>query len=217
MRSATRPCRIVVFAKAPLPGQAKTRLIPALGAPGAAALARRMLDHTLATALAADLGPVELSASPGPGDPSWTGVSLPAQIAWSDQGSGDLGTRMARAALRTLLGGEPALLIGTDCPEIAPGLLQAAAASLLEKDACIVPAADGGYVLFGLRRFHASVFEDIPWSSDAVLSETRERLARLGWSVEIFPLLHDIDTPQDLTRLPVDWTEFTGEEAACRS
>ena len=94
--------RIIVFAKAPRPGLAKTRLIPALGAAGAAALAARMLAHTLDQALASGVGEVELCAAPAPWDATWDGIELPDGIARTAQGEGDLGERMARAARRAI-------------------------------------------------------------------------------------------------------------------
>lgn len=200
-----KPVRIVVIAKAPLPGFAKTRLIPALGAEGAARLAQRMLMHTLATAQAAQLGPVELCVAPGPEDPAWHSLGLPAGIAWSAQGEGDLGARMARAAQRSLAQGEAAMLIGTDCPAIDKQLLQDAARALTDHDASIVPAADGGYALLGLQRFHARLFDDMPWSTAQVAAQTLARLQELEWRVRVHCTLHDIDEPVDLMHLPLHW------------
>ena len=179
--------RIVVFAKAPVPGLAKTRLIPALGAQGAADLAQRMLDHTLAQALAAEVGPVELCVAPSPDDAAWRDQARPASVTWSDQGDGDLGERMARAVQRVTGAGESLLLIGTDCPALDAALLRRAADSLQQFDATLVPTADGGYVLLGLNRFHASLFEDIEWSTGTVAAETRRRLAGLAWTVKDHP------------------------------
>lgn len=203
--------RIVVFAKAPQPGRVKTRLIPALGAEGAAALAARMLACTLVAAFeaagAADtadpaLGVVELCASPAPGDPAWQGVVVPAGLRWSAQGEGDLGARMAGAARRVLAGGERVLLIGTDCPALDAACLRAAAEALDEVEAVIVPSFDGGYVLLGLRRFDPSLFEGIAWSTSTVAAATRARLAALAWPYRELPALHDIDVPADLVHLP---------------
>ena len=109
---------IVVFAKAPLPGEVKTRLIPVLGARAAAALARRMLHETLAQAVAADCARVELCASPAPGSAAWAGVEIAPAVGWTEQGEGDLGARMARAAQRVLAAGDAVVLIGTDCPAL---------------------------------------------------------------------------------------------------
>jgi rSAM/selenodomain-associated transferase 1 len=207
------PVRILIFAKAPLAGLAKTRLIPSLGAQGAAELARRMLAHTLEQALSAGVGPVELCVTPSPADPIWQAFSAPAPVTWSDQGEGDLGARMARAARCSDKRGEAVLLIGTDCPALDAAQLRVAAQSLETYDATLIPSADGGYVLLGLKRFHASLFEDIAWSTDAVARETLLRLQQLGWRVNIYPSVHDIDEPADLQWLPRGWRKSRQEIA----
>lgn len=195
------PLRIVILAKAPHPGQAKTRLIPALGAQGAAALAERMLHHTATEALAARLGTVELCRSPAE-DPYWLTWQGTAGLRFGDQGAGDLGERMARAARRIIAGGEAVLLIGTDCPALDRRRLQAVADALRETDVVLVPARDGGYVALGLCRFHRQIFADIPWSTDAVAAETLRRIRSLGWAVTVLAPETDIDEPEDLPHLP---------------
>lgn len=200
--------RIIVFAKAPRPGLAKTRLIPALGAAGAAALAARMLAHTLDQALASGVGAVELCAAPAPGDAMWQGVELPEGLALTAQGEGDLGARMARAMQRAGEADESCagvLLIGTDCPALDAACLRRAANALSETDAVIVPTADGGYALLGLRRFDASLFADLAWSTPTVAATTLARLEMLGWSCTRLPLMLDIDEPADLVHLPPGW------------
>ncbi|NMM38315.1 MAG: glycosyltransferase [Glaciimonas sp.] len=201
------PTRIVIFAKAPLPGFAKTRLIPALGAQGAADLARRLLLHTLHKAIAANVGPVELCVTPSAADPVWQRIPVPDAVQWSDQGEGDLGEKMARAAQRVLASGESILLIGTDCPQLNPDHLQQAAAALQRADAALFPTFDGGYALLGLKRFHPCLFAGIAWSTDSVAFETLCRLGQLGWAVQSHPTLHDIDEPADLQWLPKTWLE----------
>lgn len=205
-----RPTRTVIFAKAPQPGLAKTRLVPALGAAGAAALARRMLGHTLQQALAADTGPVELCVTPDACDPVWRTLAWPAAVHWSHQGAGDLGQRMARAAQRVLAGGEAVLLIGTDCPDLGPHALRQAAAALRHADAALLPTFDGGYALLGLNRFHPTLFDGLAWSTSTVAGETLGRLRHLGWTVQALPMLHDIDEAADLQWLPPAWREATG-------
>ena len=202
--------RIVIFAKAPVAGLAKTRLIPALGARGAADLARRMLDHTLEQSLAARVGPVELCVTPSPCDVAWQNLAVAqsvawSDVAWSDQGDGDLGERMARAVQRVTGAGESILLIGTDCPALDVALLRTAADSLKHFDATLVPTVDGGYMLLGLNGFHASLFTDIEWSTGSVAAETRRRMAQLRWNVLNNPTVHDIDDPADLRWLPEGW------------
>ena len=205
--------RILVFAKAPVSGRAKTRLIPALGAAGAAGLARRLLEHTLAQALAAGCGTVELCASPDFSAPEWADVPLPPGVATSAQGDGDLGARLARAARRHLAQGARVLLIGTDCPALSAVRLQAAAAALADHDAALYPALDGGYTLLGLRADHPSLFADIPWSTSQVAAVTRARMQALGWRVWDGEALADIDTPPDLLHLP-EWLRQTLDQSS---
>ena len=201
-------CRTIVLAKAPLPGQVKTRLIPALGPEGAAALAAAMLVRTASTALEAALGPVELCAAPSRHLPVWKELRLPPDLEWSEQGEGDLGERMARAARRGLGAGGPVLLIGTDCPGLGANQLRAAAEALQERDGVLGPTWDGGYALLGMGRFEPSLFSAMAWSTPAVLAQTRLRLAAAGWSWRELPTLADIDTPGDLNALEGDLREL---------
>lgn len=197
--------RLIIFAKAPQAGLAKTRLIPALGAAGAAQLARRMLAETLATALAANVGVVELCLTPAPTDAAWQGFNWPTEVQLSTQGEGDLGQRLARATRRSLALGCPLMLIGTDCPELTVELLRAAAAQLLSHDSVLHPTYDGGYALLGVQHDNPRVFADIHWSTASVAASTRERITELGWNLAEGACLHDVDTPDDLQWLPPDW------------
>jgi uncharacterized protein len=197
--------RIIVFAKAPCAGFAKTRLIPRLGAHRAALLARRLLHATIASALTADLGPVELCVTPQFESPAWRDVDLPHGITIHAQGEGDLGARLARAAARACKRGESPLLIGTDCPALDAAALRTASAALRGSDVVLQRALDGGYVLLGLRQFDPCLFENIPWSTASVASMTEERVRRLGWSIHLARELPDIDEPADLIHVPQQW------------
>ena len=198
-----QPTRVVVLAKAPQPGQVKTRLIPVLGAAGAALLARQMLARTLQTALAAKLGPVELCMSPAPGDAAWQGVDVLQGVLCSAQGKGDLGERMARAVMRvTRRERQAVLLIGTDCPALTAQHLQQVTQALQHHDAVMLGAHDGGYVLLGLKAPCPAIFTDMPWSTPMVATQTLQRLAAQGLRVWQGPVLHDIDEPTDLLHLP---------------
>jgi rSAM/selenodomain-associated transferase 1 len=200
--------RIIIFAKAPLAGFAKTRLIPALGKAGAAELAKKMLLHTLQAAIAADIGSVELCVTPSIQDIAWNDVELPDGINITEQGSGDLGERMARATQRNIEQGEAVLLIGTDCVEMSEELLRNAVSDLREHDAVIHCTADGGYALLGCKHFNVLLFADMPWSTDQVATMTINRIGRLGWSLQVGRLLHDVDEPQDLQHLPEHWRSY---------
>lgn len=199
------PVRIVVMAKAPVAGFAKTRLIPALGAEGAAQLAQKMLSHTLATAMASKLGIVEICATPDTTDPAWQNLDLPNNIIWSAQGEGDLGERMARAAARTTRDGRAVLLIGTDCPAIDVFTLHEAAQALHNYDASLLPTYDGGYALLALKRFDNRLFENMPWSTSTVALQTLQRMVQIDCNVKLLRTLHDIDEPADIAQLPLEW------------
>jgi len=201
-------CPVIVMAKAPRPGYAKTRLIPTLGAQGAALLAHRLLQHALAQAAAAGLGDVDLCCAPDADDALFAPWSGP-DIRFSDQGAGDLGQRMSNAFARWLPQTGQALLMGTDCPGISANVLRLAANALAQTDAVFVPALDGGYALIGLRgcnaaRF-ATLFNDMQWSHVSVMATTRQRLAGAGLAHHELPALPDIDEPADLQHLPAGW------------
>ena len=197
--------RLVIFAKAPQPGTAKTRLIPALGAEGAAELARRMLHHTLAQALGVGAQSVELCMSPPPCAPTWQGVTLPTGIECTAQCDGDLGARMSDALERALTQQHgPVLLMGTDCPALTAERIEEASQQLAHHDAVLLPAVDGGYVLMGLHNACPALFTDMAWSTPVVAQETLRRMASAGLRVWQGPRLHDIDEPADLAHLPDD-------------
>lgn len=190
--------RVLVLGRAPVPGRTKTRLVPALGAEGAAALSATLTRRAVATARGARLGPVELWCAPGCGHPLFQGLAARGDVALRDQGPGDLGARMGEALAAGAL---PALLLGTDCPGLTPAALREAAAALTRHDAVLVPAEDGGYVLVGLARPVPEMFAGIPWGTPAVLGETRAALQAAGASwAELAPLA-DVDRPEDLARL----------------
>jgi rSAM/selenodomain-associated transferase 1 len=201
---STEPVAIAILAKAPIPGLAKTRLIPALGAHGAAMLQEALTARTVETAIAAQTGPVTLWAAPDATHPSFRELVVKSQIAIKRQPDGDLGARML-AACDVSAG--PVLVIGTDCPSLSPAtLLEAASALRRGCDVVVIPAEDGGYVLIGVRRQQPSLFEAMPWSTGVVMAETRKRIAAAKLHCRELPTLWDIDRPDDLERLRGDAT-----------
>ena len=183
---------LTIFARWPEAGQAKTRLIPALGAQGAATLYRRMLEHTVGEARASGL-PIELRITGGDAGAfaDWLGRDL----AIAAQGEGDLGARMARIAA-------PAILVGSDCPALDAAMMRRAAEALERAPAAIGPAHDGGYYLLGLARPMPFLFHDMAWSTSGVFEETMRRFARHDIAPAVLPTLRDVDTPEDLTAYP---------------
>ena len=198
-------CALIVFAKAPLPGFAKTRLIPALGAAGAARLAERLLRHAVAQAVAAEVGPVSVCCTPDTGHPVFARLAAEHGVALSLQGDGDLGARMDRALSQALKRHPAALLIGTDAPGLDAPLLRQARDALREHDAVFGPALDGGYTLVGLTHAAPGLFDAMAWSTSAVMAETRARLRRLKLRHAELACLADIDEPADLGHLPPGW------------
>lgn len=196
------PVRLIVMAKAPVPGAVKTRLVPALGEAGAAELAARLLERTVLQAVAAGLGTVELCVAPDGTHPLVAQLCAAHGLPHSDQGEGDLGARMQRAIGRALARGEAACLFGTDAPALDAAVLRDAAGRLATHDAVFVPAFDGGYALVGLRREAPAIFGAMPWSTPQVMALTRERLAAAGLRWAELPPVHDIDEPADLVHLP---------------
>lgn len=186
--------RLVLFTRYPEPGRAKTRLIPALGPEGAAALHRRLTERTLAVVRACGLQ-VEVRTTGADRQPfaDWLGDDLPI----ADQGQGDLGDRLKRAAPPF-----PVLFIGSDAPDLAPEHLHAAIAALASHQVVIGPAEDGGYWSIGLAAPRDALFDDMPWGTDRVFVETMDRLRRAGIAPAILPTLADLDRPEDLARWP---------------
>ncbi|HOX68443.1 MAG TPA: TIGR04282 family arsenosugar biosynthesis glycosyltransferase [Burkholderiaceae bacterium] len=200
-----RPCPVIVMAKAPEPGYAKTRLIPALGRAGAAALADRLLAHALEQARVSALGPVDLCCAPDASHPAFQRHAASPVTQLSEQVDGDLGARMLHALERALTGHDRALLIGTDAPALDAQRLREAADALDMHDAVFVPAHDGGYALVGLRYPMAMLFDGMTWSTPRVMDDTRARLRAHGLRHAELPPVHDIDEAADLAHLPAGW------------
>ncbi len=197
---------VIVFAKAPIAGQVKTRLCPALSASAAARLYERMLEHTVREACRAELGPVWLYAAPSPAHPSLRRLSRKHGLRTAEQRGADLGERMCRAMREVLADSDACVLIGADCPGLEARDLCAAAAALRARvDLVLGPTADGGYVLIGARDARPELFTDIAWSTSSVARETLARAERLGLRAQRLRWLRDIDRACDLALVPRDW------------
>jgi rSAM/selenodomain-associated transferase 1 len=199
MSGTIEPVAIAILAKAPIPGFAKTRLIPALGAAGAAALQARFTERAVETAKAAGTGPVTLWAAPDEHHPAFAQLAARFAVALARQDSGDLGARMLAALAAA---GGPALVIGTDCPALTVEHLRAAAQALRDgADAVLIPVEDGGYALIGGRRPEPALFDHMPWTTPGVTAETRRRLTGCSLTWREPGVLWDVDVPEDLERL----------------
>jgi rSAM/selenodomain-associated transferase 2/rSAM/selenodomain-associated transferase 1 len=192
---------VAVLARAPVPGAAKTRLAPRLGADGAAALQRRLTLRTLSTATAAALGPVALFCAPDRSHAFFAECAAKFSVPLRDQDGEDVGTRMLHAFAALLRAHDRVLLVGTDCPALTPQHLRHAAVLLDDHDAVVWPAEDGGYVLIGLRSTAPELFAGVDWGTPRVMAQTRERLRQLGWRWAEPAPLWDVDRAEDYDRL----------------
>jgi rSAM/selenodomain-associated transferase 1 len=197
---------IAILAKAPVPGLAKTRLIPTIGAHAAAVLQERLTERAVATALAADVGPVTIWCAPDGTHDSFLKLVARSRITLRRQPEGDIGARML-AATAAVSG--PTLVIGTDCPALTEVHLRGAANALRNgTDVILIPAEDGGYVLIGTRSAQPPLFAGIAWGTKTVLAETRARIIEQRLILTEQPPLWDVDTESDLARLEREYPEL---------
>jgi rSAM/selenodomain-associated transferase 1 len=190
--------KLIVFVKAPRPGQVKTRIAQAIG-PQAACDAYIALVKVLVGNLRA-LSNVQMRFTP---DDALAEISRWLQPAWTSapQGQGDLGQRLVRAFRDAFAAGaQRVIVIGSDSPDITQHDMEAAWSALESRDVVLGPAEDGGYWLIGLRSEHPTLFEDIPWSSSVVFEQTLARAKCAGLSTYLLRQLPDIDTAEDLHR-----------------
>ncbi|MGQ0741048.1 MAG: TIGR04282 family arsenosugar biosynthesis glycosyltransferase [Alphaproteobacteria bacterium] len=191
---------VAVFAKAPIPGYAKTRLIPRLGADNTAKLQGLLIERALHAALAADIGPVSLWCTPDSRHEFFRALAAPLRISLHEQTGYSLGARM-RNAFDALTIGTSALLIGTDCAVLEPEHLTRCAKCLNDgADAVFVPVEDGGYIAVGLKQNIPALFDDIPWGTPGVMATTEARARAAGANIEKLAPLWDIDRPADFDR-----------------
>lgn len=200
--AAAESTAVIVFARAPQPGHVKTRLIPLIGAEGAAALHARLLKLTLETARTAGFRRIELHGAPDCDDPFFRFCAGHYGVSLASQAPGDLGARMLAAFEASLAGNARVLLVGSDCPALTARHLRHAERALRDGvDAVLAPCEDGGYALIGLKRAHASLFENMAWGSESVMADTRARLAALDWRWHELETLWDVDRAEDYQRL----------------
>lgn len=188
---------MLVFARAPMPGRCKTRLIPRLGAAGAARLHRKLSLRTLASAVQAGAD-VELWCAPDTRHPFFLSCRRHLAVRLRTQPYGDLGRKMAWALTRALSEGARAVaLVGTDCPSLTAADMREALEALKYASCVLQPSTDGGYVLIGAKRFERRVLTGVRWSSGLELRQTRRRMQRLNLPCVELPPRRDVDTPAD--------------------
>lgn len=187
--------RLIVFVKAPRPGEVKTRVAQTTGADRACDVYRQLVAILLKSL--SPLREIELRFTPDDAAaeiepwlrPGW--VAVP-------QGDGDLGARLERAFTDAFAAGaERVVIVGSDCPDVKTSDVRMAWRELQTHDVAVGPAMDGGYWLIGLRAPQPELFREIPWSSDLVLGRTLERARTRGLKIQLLRILSDIDTEAD--------------------
>ncbi len=192
---------ILVFAKAPVAGEVKSRLAASIGQEQAAQIYSCMLQRTVMLVARAGLAPTSLVVSPDTTHPLFSIMEERFGLELQQQEGADLGERMHNALEDALGKAEYALLIGTDCPMLDEGYLEDALSRLDGgADVVIGPAEDGGYMLIGVRRVEPLLFSEISWSKPGVMATTRERCSEAGLTLQELEQRYDIDTYDDLLR-----------------
>ena len=189
---------IAVFAKCPVPGRVKTRLVPPLESGEAAGLARAFLADTARLLARARAEQKTIYFAPDAGARDIAGI-VGERFELTPQGGGDLGERLERAADREFERGCDALVIlGADTPTLPLELVELAFAALAAADVVLGPAFDLGYYLVGLGRPAAAIFQGIRWGSEEVLPASLAAIRGAGLRLAVLPPFHDVDRIEDL-------------------
>lgn len=192
---------LLVFAKAPIPGEVNTRLIPDLGVEVATDLQAELIDCRLKSFMQSNLCELQLWCSPDVSHDFFKKCKAQYSIPLYNQKGNDLGTRMSHAIKACLEEFKHVVLIGTDAPALDIKQIEEAIESLCSNDAIVlVPAEDGGYVLIGMNQHHQEVFLSVPWGTDRVLRKTRGNVIALGLKLNELELCWDIDRVEDYDR-----------------
>ena len=211
---------IQLFARAPVPGQCKTRLLPVLSPEACASLHETLLRHTVKAALSSRADAVQLWCTPDLEHAVFQDLgSLPGVTVQTQVGR-DLGARMLHALSNARVAGQFPLLIGCDCPEQSAERLDEALVCMGRNLETMVfrTACDGGYVAVGTglsaeALSATGVFDHVPWGSSTVMRTTRFRLQRAGIGWAELAALPDIDDPSDLRRVPPEWLSHVRRSA----
>lgn len=191
---------LIIFSRYPEAGKTKTRMIPALGAVGAAELQRAMTEHTLKQAIALTTQrstAIEIQFAGGNIElmQTWLGRNWHYQ----PQAAGDLGLKMRSAFENAFAAGKQrVVIIGIDCPDLNCSILSQAFDALFDRDLVLGVAEDGGYYLIGLNSPQPQLFSNIAWGTEVVLKQTKTIAQQLELKVAYLTTLADVDRPEDL-------------------
>lgn len=207
---------LILFAKTPLAGRVKTRLVPGLGEHGAAEFAQGLIEETVRRAVASWPGEVHLQAWPSTSHPCFERLRERHGITVSLQAEGDLGTKMLRALDSAHKRGAAAAVMGCDVPHCPPETYRTAHAFLGQGRSVIGPSDDGGYYLIGINPPHPDCFERIEWGGNKVFDTTLKRAARAGINLIVLQQLNDFDTAADIEAIRVSHPDLVAALEAHR-
>lgn len=182
---------LIIFVKNPELGKVKTRLAKSVGNESALSIYKKLLSYTQKESSKSSTDRKVYYSSEVIKDDIWTDVSK------KEQGSGDLGQKMAAAFQRELTSYKKTCIIGTDCAQLTSDLIDQAFNALDFHDFVLGPANDGGYYLLGMKNFYPELFNNINWSTSAVLKQTLDKIKSMGASYMLLPELIDVDTVED--------------------
>ena len=193
-------CAILIFSKAPVAGEVKTRLIPHISARQAAILHKTLTRDRLKMCTSFNLCDVQLWCSPDTRHPFFIDCEQYYEIQLYTQSGRDLGDRMSNALKTSLRQYKKIIIIGTDAPALDIATIDMAIEKLDSNDVVLVPAEDGGYVLIGVSSYHESLLVDVPWGTENVLINTVRNIESLNLRCSLLGECWDVDRPEDLER-----------------
>jgi len=191
----------MIFCKAPVPGQVKTRLLTELSAVDAAEIHKELSLRTIRLATQNCLCAVQLWCAPSTEHPFFVSLAAIYPILLRQQQGVELGEKMQNAFCSAFNQYSRALLVGCDCPSLTAHDLDYALTALESPASCVLaPAEDGGYVLIGLNQLHPELFSGMPWGTEHVFELTRARVDQLHLGYFELSQQWDLDRSSDLIR-----------------
>ncbi len=194
--------RLVVFARAPILGAVKTRLVPPLSNEQALALHRALVEDTLERLTRVGGNALERWLYLSEPLASQDALEIPSDWTMALQSGDDLGGRMENA-FRDALHEEPGkmILLGSDSPTVPLEYVGQAFKEMVDREVVLGPAEDGGYYLIGCSTLVPELFQSIDWGTDRVLSQSKDALANANREFALLPAWYDVDSEKDLARL----------------
>ena len=191
--------RLLIFAKAPIAGQCKSRLAASIGAQAAAEVQKELIRRCVSEVAASPLCPTELWCVPDCHHPLFQALASEFSFSLFEQQGTDLGQRMFHAM--SYKASPTTVIIGTDCPVLSLAHIKSALLALQQgDDAVLAPAEDGGYVLLGLKQVDPHLFIDMAWGTSRVYQQTAQACTELGYKLHALETLWDVDREADWLR-----------------